>query len=418
MNEAVEITTAEGRPRFAWSTLYRSVGLVACIQFFVALEGSLLLPLGPTLSTLLNFPARDLGYLTSAFLLAAALSGLLGSFFFDRFDRKWALGIAMAGLAIGTAVAAGANDLAALAACRFAAGLFGGPVIALGLSVVGDIVPADHRGRAMGAVSAASGLAIILGVPFALELSDLLGWRAMLLSIGGLGLMLTLGVFLLLPRNLGVRSQPNAHKVLTDFADMLRLPETAVVLTISALIISSTLVLAGNLASYFVYDLGTPESSLKYIWSVGGLLGLVGSQAAAYLADRYGPARVLVGLSILAIATFILLFLGTPSTKWVPALFCSFMVCASGRIVMVNTISSLASRAGNRGRFMSLVAATNQLVSAIAVVIASMVLQATPNGRLANMGYLGAYGIMAATISALATVLLGRRLAPKKNVSP
>jgi len=389
------------------------VALVAGVQFYVALESSLLLPLGPLLCRALSFGPEQLGYLNSAFLIAAAIAGLAGSLYLDRFERRAALGVALGGLAICTALAGLSVDLETVTACRFLAGLFGGPAAALGLAVIGDAAPAVYRARAIGAVAAGSGMAIILGVPLALTLADWIGWRPMLFFIGAVGAGLAIGAFLLLPRAAGKPSQGGdvLRQAVGEFAAMLRHRDTVLVLSITALVISSTLVMAANLAPYFVFNLGIPQTHLKYIWLAGGVFGLISSQGCSALAHRFGPTRVLWALSGLTIITYGLLFMITPLVLPVIVLFCGFMVCANGRILLANTIASLASRAENRGRFMSLVSAANQTSSAAALILASLILRISPSGAMIHVPYLGAFGIIAAAASpALASVLLRRNI--------
>lgn len=392
-----------------WSLVVKCAALVASVQFFVALEGSMLLPLGPLLSTALGFPTDHLGYLNSSFLAAAAFAGLAGSLFLDRFERRVALSVALAGLAISTGMAALATSLDGLIACRFVAGLCGGPAAALGLAVIGDTAPVAVRGRAIGAVAAGSGLAIVLGVPLALFTAEWVGWRVMFLLAGVLGLALAVSAALLLPNRLGLLSGQNGRQVLADFRQMLLQRSTLLVLAATGLVFASTHVLAANLASYLVFNLGVPQAQLKYIWSAGGVAGLLGSQLASQLSDRIGAVRMFWMLSAVTVPAFAMFFVQSPVPLAPMLLFCLFMLCVSARFVVVQTISSLASQAGNRGRFMSLVGANNQASSAVVLLLASQVLYTAPTGALVHMDLLGWFGIGAAVVSAAMVWLLARQ---------
>lgn len=396
-------------PDTDWPLVVKCAALVASVQFFVALEGSMLLPLGPMLSGALQFPTRHLGYLNSSFLAAAAIAGLVGSLFLDRFERRVALSLALAGLAISTGLAAVATSLDGLMLCRFVAGLCGGPAAALGLAVIGDTAPPEARGRAIGAVAAGSGLAIILGVPLALLTAEAVGWRAMFLLAGALGLALALSAAMLLPNGLGQRSRQNGRQVFAEFRTMLGQRSTLLVLAASGLVFSSTHVLASNLASFLVYNLGAPESSLKYIWMAGGVAGLAGSQSASYLADRLGAVPMFWAINALTVPSFLMFFIVSPAPLAPMVLFCIFMACVSARFVLVQTIYSLTSQAGNRGRFMSLVGANNQAASACMLLLASRVLYTAPSGALVRMDALGWFGVAAAIASAALAWVLQRQ---------
>jgi len=107
-----------------------------------------------------------------SYTLAAALAGAAGSGFLDRFDRRAALAVAMAGLVLATAAGGLATGLGTLLAARVAAGLFGGPATSLAFAIVADSVPPERRGRAMGVVMGAFSVATVVGVPAGLWMAQ------------------------------------------------------------------------------------------------------------------------------------------------------------------------------------------------------------------------------------------------------
>lgn len=395
--------------------LRRIIGLVASVQFFVALEGSMLLPLAPLLAARLHFPVEHAGYLNGAFLASAAVSGLIGSLLLDRYDRRVALSLALAGLAVGTAAAGLADSMLGLVLCRVLAGICGGPTVSLALAVIGDVAPPDWRGRAMGAVSAGSSVALIAGVPVALLLTEWGGWRGTFFSIGAVGFAMSVSAALFLPSGLGRRAPTRGGlcEALRSFGTMLRQRDHLLVLANGALIMSSINMLAMNLAAYFIHNLGVAESGLKYLWSAGGVAGLAVGQVCGWAADRYGIHRVLWAVSMLAAALYLLMFvLPQPGIPVMP-LMCVFLVCASGRIVLSNTLSSLATLPAHRGRFMSLVSACNQSSAAVALWAGAQVLQTSPSGALLHIDLLAGYAIAAALLGPIIVGRLALRIQPR-----
>ena len=148
------------------------------MQFVNILDFVMVMPLGPDFARALAIPASKLGYVGGAYTAAAAVPGLAGSFFLDRFDRRKALGVALLGLAAGTAAGGLATGFGTLLAARVLAGAFGGPATSLAFSIIADRVPAERRGNAVGGVMAAFSVASVLGVPMGLELAQRGGWRA------------------------------------------------------------------------------------------------------------------------------------------------------------------------------------------------------------------------------------------------
>lgn len=381
--------------------------LVGSVQFFSNLQGSMLLPLGPLLARQLAFPVEHLGYVNSAYFLSAAVAGLIGSLCLDRFDRRTALSLALAGLAIGTAAAGFATNLEQLVICRIVAGFFGGPAAALGLAVISDATPVELRGRAIGAVSAGGGIALVLGVPIALLISEWVGVKGTFFAVSGVGAALTVAAAMLLPSGLSQRGPATGMvKTMVAFATMLRRRDTQLALSSGALMMSGNTVLAANLAAYFLYNLGSTPDDLKYLWAAGGVAGIVGGQVCGRLADRHGTSGVFWAVSLLGAVLYYVMFVLGGAGLPVMLLMCVFLICASGRMVLSNTISSLTPPPDQRGRFLSLMSATNQAAAAAAILAASHVLETAPSGALLHMDRIAAYSILTALLSpALASAL-------------
>src|SRR5438270_9501136 len=85
--------------------------LVAAVQFVNILDFVMVMPLGPDFAAALGIPSSRLGMIGGSYTAAAAVAGLAGSLFLDRFDRRPALGVAMLGLVAGTAMGGFAGGL-------------------------------------------------------------------------------------------------------------------------------------------------------------------------------------------------------------------------------------------------------------------------------------------------------------------
>ncbi len=138
----------------------RVVFLIAAVQFINILDFMMVMPLGPDFATALDIPVSHLGFVGGSYTAAAAASGVLGAFVLDRFDRRKALAVALAGLVVGTVAGGFATGLGTMLAARVLAGAFGGPAAALSLAIISDVVPLERRGRAMGVVMVANFLLV------------------------------------------------------------------------------------------------------------------------------------------------------------------------------------------------------------------------------------------------------------------
>src|SRR5437016_471333 len=87
------------------------IALIGSIQFINVLDFMMVMPLGPDFSKGLGIPTAMLGLVAGSYTASAALAGLVGSLFLDRFDRRKGLFFSMLGLAVGTLAGGLANSL-------------------------------------------------------------------------------------------------------------------------------------------------------------------------------------------------------------------------------------------------------------------------------------------------------------------
>src|SRR3954466_11528798 len=78
--------------------------LIGAVQFVNILDFMMVLPLGPFFAGPLGIPASRIGVIGGSYTAAAAVSGIACSFFLAPFDRRKALGFAVAGLVVATAL--------------------------------------------------------------------------------------------------------------------------------------------------------------------------------------------------------------------------------------------------------------------------------------------------------------------------
>jgi predicted MFS family arabinose efflux permease len=364
--------------------------LVAAVQFVNILDFVMVMPMGPDFAAALGIPASRLGLIGGSYTAAAAVSGLAGSFFLDRFDRRPALGIAMLGLVLGTALGATATGLHSLMAARVLAGLFGGPATSLSFSIIADVVPAQRRGTAMGMVMGAFSIAAVLGVPAGLELARHFGWRAPFLGVAGLGLLLAcLAVFLLPP----LRGHLAARKEQVPLAHLLSQRNVLLSWAMTFLVMSAGFIVIPNISAYVQINLGYPRARIGLLYLYGGAVSFFSTQIAGRLVDRYGSFRVgTLGTLLLTFAVWAG-FITAPPLLPVPGIFIAFMLAMSFRNVAYNTLTSRVPSAGERARFMSIQSAVQHAASAAGAFLSSQLLSEQPSGKLVGMDRVGAVSI-------------------------
>src|SRR5690349_21217500 len=126
--------------------------VLMAIHFTHMVDFVILMPLGNRLMNELDISPVKFGWLVSAYSLSAGLASLIATFVMDRFDRKAMLLKMYGGFAFSTLLCGLAPNYGLMLLSRVSAGVFGGLAAVTIMAVIGDLFPAEKRGRAAGAV--------------------------------------------------------------------------------------------------------------------------------------------------------------------------------------------------------------------------------------------------------------------------
>jgi predicted MFS family arabinose efflux permease len=358
------------------------VFLVGAVQFVNILDFMMVMPMGPDFARSLGIPTSHLGYIGGSYTAAASVAGLVGSLFLDRFDRRKALAVAMTGLVLGTAAGGFATGLGTLMAARVLAGFFGGPATSLSFSIIADVVPAERRGRAMGAVMGAFSAASVLGVPLGLEMARRYGWRAPFFSVAGLGALVVAGaIFFLPPLTLHLVAVAERARQIS-FGELLSRPLVRLSYLMTATVMMGGFILIPNISAYVQFNLGYPRDRIGLLYGVGGVVSFFATRAAGALLDRIGALRNgSIGVAILVTIIWVGFVRYLPGLP-VLVIFVAFMLGNAFRNVTYNTLTSRVPRPHERARFLSLQSSIQHMASASGAFLSSKMLTEQPSGAL------------------------------------
>ena len=361
--------------------------LVGAVQFVNVLDFMMVMPLGPDFAVALGIPSTQLGFVAGAYTASAAVAGVTASTFLDRFDRRSALAVAMAGLVTATAAGGLATGLGTMIAARLLAGAFGGPATALSLSIVADAVPIERRGRALGAVMGAFSVASVVGVPAGLWLARHGTWRTPFFAVSTLGLLVAGGALRLMPSMRGHIARAREYAAAPDPAavSLFRRPAALASLAAMGATMMSSFSVIPNIAAFLQFNLGFPRDQLDVMYMAGGATSFVVLRLAGRAVDRLGEARVAAAGT--AFFLFVLAFGFAYPAPWFPiaALFMGFMTANSMRSVAMSSVSSRVPAPHERARFMSAQSAVQHLASALGAMASTRILTPMPGGRMAGM---------------------------------
>lgn len=393
--------------------------LIGAVQFVNILDFMMVMPLAPYYSGALGFDSSRNGLIAGSYTAAASIAGLLGGYFLDRFDRRKALAVSMLGLVLATAAGSLATGLTSLMVARVCAGIFGGPATSLSLTIVADLIPAERRGKAMGAVMGAFSIAQVAGLPLSLMAATHGGWRAPFLGVAGMGLLVVMGAIFFLPPVRGHLEKGSRPVHAVSVWELLSRRDVQLSYLMSALVMMSSFVLVPNIPSYVVYNLGYSRDKLWVLYLIGGVVSLATLRLAGSRVDKLGSFRVgTVGVLLGAVMTYVG-FVHYPSWLPVYALFIGFMLALGMRNVATSTLASKVPEGPVRARFMSLQSAITHMASSIAsAVIAPMLLFSMADGRLEGIDNVALVSIALALTVPFMIRVVERRLKARASAGP
>jgi predicted MFS family arabinose efflux permease len=276
------------------------------------------------------------------------------------------------------------------------------------LSIVGDVIKPENRGKATGIVMTGFSAASVLGVPFGLFAATRFGWEFPFFGIAVMGFMIFWMAMSILPpvrKHLTAADQHgNNFRFLKE---LLSVKNHRMALLFTILVAFSHFTMIPFLSPYMVSNVGFEEIQLSYIYMIGGALTLFTGPYIGKLADQYGTVRV---FSILVLLAFIpqIAITNLPKVSiWIALLFTSmFFVFSGGRFVPSQSLTIGSVDGRYRGGFMSLNSSVMQLASGLASFLAGKVVDKNAAGQLVNYDILG-YSTL---IFSILTVWTARKL--------
>lgn len=374
--------------------------LLAAIQFTHITDFVVMMPLGPQFMRVFQLEAQEFSVLVSAYSVSAAVFSLIAAFFLDRWDRKRSLVWVYLGFVVGTLTCGISHSYAQLLAGRIIAGAFGGTVSAISFAIIGDVIPAHRRGRAMGALMASFSVASVVGLPAGLFMASHFGWESVFLGIALMGCGLCLYAYSRVPSLRFHLAAARSKTLWQEFDEILRRRACQRGLLFAASVTATGFLIIPFISPSFVANAGVAESQLSLIYLVGGFCTFFTSQWVGRLSDRWGYRQVFQALALSSLVPIALITnLGYVGIVWATAVSSLFMVLVSGRMVPSMALLTSLVRPDQRGAFMSLVTFCQQIAMGLGSLVAGRLVTVN-NGKLLHYNRSG-FAAMALTFFAL-----------------
>lgn len=379
---------------------------LAGIQFTHILDFMVMMPLGPQFTELFGISDSQFGLLVSAYTFAAAVSGLAATTYIDRFSRKRLLLTLYVLFAVATLACGLAPNYPSLMVARIAAGLTGGVLAALSQTIVGDVIPFERRGRAMGIVMSSFSLSTVAGVPISLFLAGSLGWHAPFIAIALVSVLFAVFAALTLPVLDAHLQQANRLSAWGCVKEVLRERNHWWAFGFSVLIMFAGFTIIPFITIYMQTNAGVRPDQVPYIYLFGGVATLVSAQVFGRMTDRYGKKET---FRVLALALLVPMFAVTlmPRTALPVVLVATtlFFICMSGRMIPGMAIVTSAANPARRGAFMTLNSSVQSAAMGAAAFTGGQIIGRDANGLVTH--YWGA-ALVGAVASLLAIWLVGK----------
>ena len=386
---------------------------LAGIQFTHILDFMIMMPLGPQFTRIFGINEAQFGLLVSAYTLAGGISGLVASGFIERFSRKRLLLVLYAFFFLSAIACSLAPGYWALMGARIAAGMFGGVLSSMAPTIVGDVIPFERRGRAMGIVMTSFSAASVAGVPAGLWLAEHFGWHAPFVGIAVLCAVLGTFAALTLPPLDAHLHQQNQSSPLQRIQTVLADANHRRAFGFSVLVMFGGFSIIPFLAINAEYGVGLRPDQIPYIYLFGGLGALLTARWVGRLADRWGKVNCFRLASVLVIAPmFAMTLMPYGAPLWLMLVASTlFMILMSGRMIPSMAIVTSAANPQVRGTFMTLNASVQSGAMGMAALLGGALISRNAEGQLQNY-WLNA---VVATVATLLAMWLAGRLFLHQN---
>jgi predicted MFS family arabinose efflux permease len=262
---------------------------------------------------------------------------------------------------------------------------------------VGERVPYQRRGLAIGMIEFAWAGSALVGLPLVGLLMERMGWRAPFFVLGGLGLLSLIALAILIPSD---RHQQRGTEGLASFREAWRrLSRERAALGALGF---GLLISAANDNLFVVYGFwlesafGLSVAVLGAATTVIGVAELLGEGLTASIADRVGLKRAIVIGSMLSALTYILLpLVGRTLPLALMGLFITFLAFEFTIVTAISLFTEILPTA--RATMMS---------SSVAAFSMGRAMGALIGGPVWLAGGMLATGVVSAAVSGLALVSL------------
>ncbi|HTF05039.1 MAG TPA: MFS transporter [Bacteroidia bacterium] len=379
---------------------------LAFIQFTHVMDFMIMMPLSTHFTDEFGITNAAFGLLVASYNISAGIFAAAGAFFIDRFDRRKVMLLCYTAFIIGTLACGFAPTFGFLLAARIFTGMFGGIIISTMLSIVADAIPYERRASAMAIMYMGFSGAAILGVPGGSFIAAHSSWHIPFIVIAVMGIPILFAAMRFIPPMAAHVEEAKKRNPFRQFAEIVSSRNRLLGLLLMGLLMLGHFSIIPYIPNFMVHNLGMEEQYVGFIYLAGGVASVFSMRVIGRLSDKHGSLKVFAVLSLCALFPILTItHLPVAGLIVILLLAATLFVFGGNRGVPANTLISATALPHQRGGFMSLTSAVQQLGAGLASFFAGLLITEGPNHTVLQYDHVG-YLAAAASILAVPVAMM------------
>ncbi|HEY9514110.1 MAG TPA: MFS transporter [Gemmatimonadaceae bacterium] len=282
--------------------------ILCTTAFLVIAQAFMVAPLIPRLADVFHTNVAWVGFAVPGYLVPYGIATLAWGPLSDRFGRRPVILGSLTLFVVLTAATATAASVTGFLAWRIATGIGASGVVPISLTLIGDVVPFQKRGRALGWLFGAIAGGTAAGATVGALVEPVVGWQGLFLAVAAFTAVLgiaavAIGAIPRLPRP----AAPRLSAIVRGYAALLSLPRgrrTYSYVLINAVAQSGVYTWMGV---YLRQRFGLGEVGIGLALLGYGIPGLLFGPTIGRLADRHGRSWIIpAGVALTAVCALLL----------------------------------------------------------------------------------------------------------------
>lgn len=379
---------------------------ITFMWFCSIIDFLLLLPLGTEFMSLYQIQPKQYGWLIASYSISGGISAFLAAFYIDKLDRKHFLLTAFFLFATGSLICSYAESYQQMMYARLFTGVFGGLLGGISVTIISDIFPYARRGRAMGILNMAFGLASILGIPFSIYISNIYDGYMPFRIIAYLSYLVLIPAYFIIPSM--NKHISKSHLAVREVLSVLKNKNIQRALSFAFFLVLGHFMFISFINPYLIDNLGFTKEDTIWMYIVGGISVSLTSPRIGKYVDIYGKLKSFNILILLSFIPIIVISHIDYASIITALIICAFLfIFNSGRMVAAMTLITGAPEEHERGKFLVIRSSIIEISEGIAASIGGLIITQNPETlRLSNYNIVG----YIAVILGIFCIYLARRI--------